>query len=73
MMFLYFITGKKRKRPRLEDMHFVQSESDEDISPRKKTPHYVSSDNDLESHDMSHTFGKKLDSGRPHINDTFIT
>ena len=56
----------------MENLHSVQSESDEDISPRQKIFH-VSSDSDLASHDISSRHGKELDSGRLHNNDTFIT
>ena len=49
----------------MEDLHFDQSESDEDISPRKKVPNLVSYDSDLESYDVSSRHGKEPASGRP--------
>ena len=62
---IFFITGKKKKRLILEDLHSDQSESDEDIPPREIVPNFVSSDSDLESYDVSSKYGKELASRRP--------
>ena len=48
---------------RLEDLHPVQSES-EDIPLSKQRSYYVSSDSDLESYDISSRRGKEPASGR---------
>ena len=48
---------------RLEDLHPVQSES-EDIPLSKRRSHYVSSDSDLESYDVSRGRGKEPASGK---------
>ena len=58
-----FIT---RKKLRLEELHSDQSESDEDISCSKQRSHYVSSDNDLESYDISSRCGKEPVYERPY-------
>ena len=59
--FLQLITGKKKKKLRLNI-----SESDEDIPPRKQKSHTLSSDSDVESYDTSSRCGKEPASGRPY-------
>ena len=63
----YFITGKKRKRLWLKDLHSDQSEFDEDVSPRKRIPNFISSDSDLKSYDRSSRRGKEPASRRSYI------
>ena len=46
-------------------MHCDQSESDEDIPPRKKIPNFKSSDSDLESYDGSSGHSKESASRGP--------
>ena len=46
-------------------MHSDQSESDKDISPTKQRPHFLLSDNDLESYDdTSSRYDKEPPSGK---------
>ena len=60
------ITGKEKKRLRLEYFYSDQSEFDEDVSPRKRIPNFISSDSE-KSYDGSSRRGKKPASGRPFI------
>ena len=59
--FLQLITGKKKKKLRLNI-----SESDEDIPPRKQKSHTLSSDSDVESYDTSSSCDKEPLSWRPY-------
>ena len=64
-IIFYFIAAKKKKKLNLEDLHSDQSESDEDRSPGKIKPNFVSSDRDLESYNGSSRRCKKPASKRP--------
>ena len=50
----------------MENLHSVQSESDEDIALSKQSYHYVSSDSDLQSYDISSRHGKESASRMPY-------
>ena len=67
------MAGKKLKRLRLDELHSDQSTSDEDIPLKKRLPHYVSSDSDLELYDTSSIHGKEPTRRRPYITKYYFT